>query len=126
MISFLTKTAEKFSFQYPLNFLIFAVNSVGTGRENLERYGDNPSEDSQILKVNGLGAAEFLSCVLPAMEKTGGGQIVVLSSSQGVRPIPMLAAYCATKVRESKNSEPILLLDLKTKLQIDRVLETAI
>ncbi|CAB3403747.1 unnamed protein product [Caenorhabditis bovis] len=75
----------------------FVVNSVGTGRENLERYGDNPEEDSQILKVNGLGAAEFLSIVLPAMEKSGGGQIVVLSSSQGVRPIPLLAAYCATK-----------------------------
>ncbi|CAI5440786.1 unnamed protein product [Caenorhabditis angaria] len=75
----------------------FAVNSVGTGRENLERYGDNPVEDTQILRVNGLGAAEFLSCVLPPMEASGGGQIVVLSSSQGVRPIPMLAAYCATK-----------------------------
>uniref|UniRef100_A0A8R1I6H0 Uncharacterized protein n=1 Tax=Caenorhabditis japonica TaxID=281687 RepID=A0A8R1I6H0_CAEJA len=44
-----------------------------------------------------MGAAEFLSCVLPVMEKSGGGQIVVLSSSQGIRPIPMLAAYCATK-----------------------------
>lgn len=75
----------------------FVVNSVGTGRDNLERYGDNPDEDTQILRVNGMGAAEFLSCVLPPMEKSGGGQIVVLSSSQGVRPIPMLAAYCATK-----------------------------
>ncbi|EGT56282.1 CBN-DHS-5 protein [Caenorhabditis brenneri] len=75
----------------------FVVNSVGTGRDNLERYGDNPAEDTQILRVNGLGAAEFLSCVLAPMEKSGGGQVVVLSSSQGVRPIPMLAAYCATK-----------------------------
>ena len=41
---------------------------------------------------------QFLSCVLPAMEKNGGGQIVVLSSSQGYRPIPLLAAYSASKV----------------------------
>ncbi|KAE9414844.1 hypothetical protein Angca_005376, partial [Angiostrongylus cantonensis] len=75
----------------------FAVNSVGVGRDNLERYGDNPDADRKILKVNGLGAAEFLSLILPPMEKSGGGQIVVLSSSQGYRPIPLLAAYSASK-----------------------------
>lgn len=45
-------------------YLIFSiigqlsVNSVGVGRENLERYGDNPEADRQILKINGLGSAE--------------------------------------------------------------------
>ena len=34
------------------------MNSVGVGRENLDRYGDVPEADSQILRVNGLGAAE--------------------------------------------------------------------
>ncbi|KAK6047854.1 hypothetical protein COOONC_14641, partial [Cooperia oncophora] len=76
----------------------FALNSVGVGRENLERYGDNPPADRQILQVNALGAAEFLSMVLPPMERCGGGQIVVLSSSQGIKPIPLLAAYSAAKV----------------------------
>lgn len=85
----------------------FVVNSVGVGRENLERYGDNPEADRQILKVNGLGAAEFLSIVLPAMEKSGGGQIVVLSSSQGYRPIPLLASYSASKAVMSFLSEAI-------------------
>ncbi|KAH7712678.1 Protein DHS-5 [Aphelenchoides avenae] len=75
----------------------FAVNSVGVGREFLERFGDRPEADSQILKVNALGAAEFLSAVLPPMERGGGGQIVVLSSSQGYRPIPLLAAYSSAK-----------------------------
>ncbi|VDO26109.1 unnamed protein product [Haemonchus placei] len=75
----------------------FVVNSVGVGRENLERYGDNPEADQQILRVNGLGAAEFLSMVLPPMERCGGGQIVVLSSSQGIKPIPLLAAYSSAK-----------------------------
>ncbi|KJH50809.1 oxidoreductase, short chain dehydrogenase/reductase family protein [Dictyocaulus viviparus] len=79
----------------------FVVNSVGVGRENLERYGDNPDADRQILKVNGLGAAEFLSLILPTMEKSGGGQIVVLSSSQGYRPIPYLASYSASKAMMS-------------------------
>lgn len=40
----------------------FAVNSVGVGREFLERFGDRPEADSQILKVNALGAAEVRTC----------------------------------------------------------------
>ncbi|KAE9552525.1 hypothetical protein FO519_004267 [Halicephalobus sp. NKZ332] len=85
----------------------FVVNSVGVGREYLERYGDNPGADHQILKVNGLGATEFLSCVLPSMEFHGGGQIVVLSSSQGCKPIPLLAAYSAAKAMVSFIAECI-------------------
>ncbi|CAD5211082.1 unnamed protein product [Bursaphelenchus okinawaensis] len=75
----------------------FVVNSVGVGRQYLERYGDRPEADYQMLKVNGMGSAEFMSCVLPPMERNGGGQMVVLSSTQGIRPIPLLAAYSATK-----------------------------
>lgn len=75
----------------------FVVNSVGVGRLLMERYGDNPDADHMILKVNGLGAADFLSLVLPTMEKNGGGQIVVMSSSQGFRPFPYIASYCASK-----------------------------
>lgn len=71
---------------------------MGVGREFLERYGDRPEADQQILKVNAYGSAEFISCVLAPMERNGGGQIVVLSSSQGFRPIPLLAAYSAAKV----------------------------
>lgn len=37
---------------------MFVVNSVGIGRERMERYGDNPEADRKLLKVNGLGAAE--------------------------------------------------------------------
>ncbi|PAV86977.1 hypothetical protein WR25_24214 [Diploscapter pachys] len=85
----------------------FVVVSHGIGRENLERYGDSPEADSMILKVNGIGPAEFLSCVLPTMEKNGGGQIVVLSSSQGCRPIPLLAAYSASKALVSFLCEAI-------------------
>jgi hypothetical protein len=36
----------------------FVVNSVGVGREYLERYGDRPEADQQILKVNGYGSAD--------------------------------------------------------------------
>lgn len=42
-----------------------------------------------------------MSCVLAPMERHGGGQIVVLSSSQGIRPIPLLAAYSAAKAMVS-------------------------
>ncbi|VDM44817.1 unnamed protein product [Toxocara canis] len=75
----------------------FVVNSVGVGRDLMERYGDNPEADKAILKVNAMGSAEFLSMVLPPMERHGGGQIVVMSSILSFRPLPYLAAYCAAK-----------------------------
>lgn len=101
------------------------MNSVGVGRELMERFGDRPEADRQLFRVNAIGAAEvrgrdqrsmiiegindqsllspkFLSAVLPPMERCGGGLVVVLSSSQGFRPIPLLAAYSATKVFVSK------------------------
>uniref|UniRef100_A0A915LQC2 Uncharacterized protein n=2 Tax=Meloidogyne TaxID=189290 RepID=A0A915LQC2_MELJA len=85
----------------------FALNSVGVGRELLERFGDRPEADRQLFRVNAFGAGEFISAVLPSMERFGGGQIVVLSSSQGFRPIPLLAAYSATKSFVSFISEAV-------------------
>ncbi|CAK5013679.1 unnamed protein product [Meloidogyne enterolobii] len=85
----------------------FALNSVGVGREFLERFGDRPEADRQLFRVNAFGAVEFISAVLPSMERFGGGQIVVLSSSQGFRPIPLLAAYSATKSFVSFISEAV-------------------
>lgn len=40
------------------NALCRLVNSVGVGREYLERYGDRPEADQQILKVNAYGSVE--------------------------------------------------------------------
>lgn len=84
-----------------------AVDSVGVGRELLERFGDQPEADRQIFRVNAIGAAEFISAVLPPMERAGGGQLVVLSSSQAFRPIPLLAAYSACKSFLSFISEAV-------------------
>lgn len=75
----------------------FVVNSVGIGRELMERYGDDPDVDKAILTVNAMGSAEFLSIVLPTMERHGGGQIICVSSCLAYRPAPYLAAYCAAK-----------------------------
>uniref|UniRef100_A0A0N5C5S1 17-beta-estradiol 17-dehydrogenase n=1 Tax=Strongyloides papillosus TaxID=174720 RepID=A0A0N5C5S1_STREA len=75
----------------------FVLNSVGVGRKYLEKFGENPEADEQIMKVNCYGATEFMSCCLPVMKKYGGGQFVVVSSSQGVKPIPLLASYSASK-----------------------------
>lgn len=95
---------------------VATVNSVGVGRELMERFGERPEADRQLFRVNAIGAAEvlpkrqgksnlsiiliqFISAVLPLMERCGGGHLVVLSSSQGFRPIPLLAAYSAAKVK---------------------------
>lgn len=75
----------------------FVVNSVGTGREKMEKFGENPEADNLIFKVNGFGAAQFLSMVLEPMRRNGGGQIISLSSCLGIRPAKNLAAYSSTK-----------------------------
>uniref|UniRef100_A0A0N5AES4 Oxidoreductase, short chain dehydrogenase/reductase family protein n=1 Tax=Syphacia muris TaxID=451379 RepID=A0A0N5AES4_9BILA len=75
----------------------FVLNSVGVGREKLERYGENPDADNLIFKVNGYGATQLLSMVLKPMRRNGGGQIVSVSSCLGYAPVKYLAAYSATK-----------------------------
>ena len=41
---------------------------------------------------------QFLSMVIPPMQRGGGGQIVCVSSCLALHPAKNLAAYCATKV----------------------------
>jgi hypothetical protein len=37
-----------------------SVNSVGVGRDLLERFGERPEADRQLFRVNAIGAAEAI------------------------------------------------------------------
>lgn len=49
------------------------------------------------MRVNQLGTFLGMQAVVPALERTGGGSIVNISSSAGLRGVPHAIAYTATK-----------------------------
>ncbi|MDO9707337.1 SDR family NAD(P)-dependent oxidoreductase [Paracraurococcus lichenis] len=49
------------------------------------------------MRVNQLGCFLGMQAVVPAMERAGGGSIVNISSTAGLRGSPGALAYCATK-----------------------------
>jgi len=59
---------------------------------------DTPNEVSRrIMETDFWGHAELSRQLLPFMVKTGGGNIVVLSSLSGLFGFPQRSAYCAAK-----------------------------
>lgn len=51
----------------------------------------------RVMEVNFFGPVTLTKRVLPEMIRQGGGQIVVISSVNGLVPTPHRAAYCAAK-----------------------------
>jgi 3-oxoacyl-[acyl-carrier protein] reductase len=54
-------------------------------------------EYDRVFDVNVKGLFMFIQSVVPAMRKKGGGVIVNIGSTAGLRPRPGLSAYNATK-----------------------------
>lgn len=80
------------------------VNNAAVGR--LSRIADIEEEDllAQV-EINFLGAVHCIRSVVPHMRKTGGGDIVNVSSDSVERPFPYLGVYGATKAALEKLSE---------------------
>jgi short-subunit dehydrogenase len=55
------------------------------------------AEFEQMVRVNLLGAAYAIECVLPEMLRRGRGHLVGVSSLAAFRGLPGAAGYCATK-----------------------------
>jgi len=59
---------------------------------------DTPPEMfDKVMAVNVRGVWLGLKCVMPEIEKRGGGSIVITSSTAGIRAIPNLSPYIASK-----------------------------
>ncbi len=79
--------------QGPLNGL---VNNAGVFKPKSMLQTDAALFDYQV-RVNQLGTYLGMRAVVPAMERSGGGSIVNISSTAGLRGIPNAVAYTASK-----------------------------
>ena len=73
------------------------VNNAGVSHVNKPVADIEETEFDRVFGVNVKGVFLFTQAVLPAMRKKGGGVIVNIGSTAGMRPRPGLAAYSATK-----------------------------
>lgn len=73
------------------------VNNAGVTHVNKPLMEIDEREFDRVFDVNVKGLFMFTQAVVPAMRKKGGGVIVNIGSTAGLRPRPGLSAYNATK-----------------------------
>jgi len=73
------------------------VNNAGVAHVNKPLMEIDEREYDRVFDVNVKGLFMFIQSVVPAMRKKGGGVIVNIGSTAGLRPRPGLSAYNATK-----------------------------
>lgn len=77
--------------------LDLAVNAAGIAGPYGALETLAPKDMNKVIAVNLQGVAYLLQQEIRAMKKTGGGAIVNISSTTGVRPSPFLGIYSTTK-----------------------------
>jgi 3-oxoacyl-[acyl-carrier protein] reductase len=73
------------------------VNNAGVAHVNKPLMEIDEREFDRVFDVNVKGLFVFTQAVVPAMRNKGGGVIVNVGSTAGLRPRPGLSAYNATK-----------------------------
>jgi 3-oxoacyl-[acyl-carrier protein] reductase len=73
------------------------VNNAGVAHVNKPVMEIGEQEFDRVFAVNVKGLFMFTQAVLPTMRKMGGGVIINIGSTAGLRPRPGLSAYNATK-----------------------------
>ncbi|MGE0060999.1 MAG: SDR family oxidoreductase [Xanthobacteraceae bacterium] len=73
------------------------VNNAGVTHVNKPLMDIGEDEFDRVFAVNVKGVFLGIQAVVPQMRKTGGGVIVTIGSTAGLRPRPGLSAYNATK-----------------------------
>jgi short-subunit dehydrogenase len=76
--------------------------------------GLDPTEVSDVININVVGAVNSVAAVVPQMLARGQGHLVAISSLAAYRGLPKSAAYCASKAALSSFFES-LRLDLEPK-----------
>ncbi len=72
------------------------VNNAGIN--SYKRFMDeDPETIDRIMRTNYMSAVHTIRAVLPCMEAAGFGHIVNVASHAGIRGVPYMAAYCASK-----------------------------
>ncbi len=73
------------------------VNNAGATHVNKPMLDIDEVEYDRIFAVNVKGFFQFCQAVVPHFRKAGGGTIINIGSTAGLRPRPGLSAYNATK-----------------------------
>jgi len=73
------------------------VNNAGVAHVNKPVMEIDEAEFDRVFAVNVKGLFMFTQAVVPAMRNKGGGVIINIGSTAGLRPRPGLSAYNATK-----------------------------
>ena len=73
------------------------VNNAGISHVNKPILDIEEAEFDRVFAVNVKGLFLFSQAAIPAMRKNGGGVIINIGSTAGLRPRPGLSAYNATK-----------------------------
>lgn len=73
------------------------VNNAGATHVNKPMLEIGEAEYDRIFAVNVKGVFQFCQAVVPHFRSTGGGTIINIGSTAGLRPRPGLSAYNATK-----------------------------
>jgi len=97
------------------------VNNAGATHVNKPMLDIDEAEFDRIYAVNVRGLFQFCQAVVPHFRKQGGGVIVNIGSTAGLRPRPGLSAYNATK-----GAVHILTKSLAVELAPDRIRVCAI
>jgi len=70
---------------------------TAAGIDRCGSLGEVPAEDwERVVAVNLLGTAAVVRAALPFLER-GGGRVVTVASTLGLRALPDATAYCASK-----------------------------
>lgn len=91
----LRRTLQAFDDQYPVDLLI--ANAGITCGVAPSSGLEDPEEAHRLTEVNYTAAVEAAEAVLPGMRARNCGQIVFLSSLAGLRALPDMPSYSATK-----------------------------
>lgn len=73
------------------------INNAGATHHNKPMLEIGEDEYDRIFAVNVKGLFQFCQAVVPHFRKVGGGTIINIGSTAGLRPRPGLSAYNATK-----------------------------
>jgi 3-oxoacyl-[acyl-carrier protein] reductase len=91
----ITRAVEMTEMKFGVSDIL--VNNAGVAHVNKPLMEIDEREYDRVFDVNVKGLFMFIQSVVPAMRKKGGGVIVNIGSTAGLRPRPGLSAYNATK-----------------------------
>lgn len=94
------------------------INNAGISHANVDTLGLNELDVKATMDTNFMAGVYSVWAVVPEMEKSGGGQMVFVSSVVGKRGVQRSAIYCASKFAVQGFTEALRLELRKKKIHV--------